>query len=125
MVVDVVVDDEVLRTLSPIPDKINAGFPDVREVELAIIVLEHRPPKCDRTGEHSLRISVLRVLEYGGFLERLVLAVQLDDCHLGLVRHISNLGESDIGFAYPTFYGIRLHSPRNHLSGFPGRNHAP
>ena len=120
LVIDTVVYKEVHGLGVAVLDVIDTGLLDFAEVELDVVVFEIGTPLGDLAGEGGLLASILSDLDEGGGGLYLVKFVELDDCNLRLVRLITDLGESDVRLADPSFNGVGLYGPAQYLAGLAG-----
>ena len=124
-VIDRRIDDEIISLYIPVAQVIDSAFLNRGEIESGIVVFEIGAPFLDRTGEDLADGPVGFHLPDGSLRPDLVLLVQFDDGHLGLVGHIAHLGETHIGLADPSFHGIRFDGPGHDLARLPRRQEAP
>ena len=116
LVIHVFIDQEVVGLRVAILDVIHTRLTDTGEVELHIVIFEIGPPWLDLTREDFLfRTVVLDAVE-GSIRLRGVLLVEFDHGHLWLFGGIAHLTETDIRFTDPSWDGMRLNGPGQHLT---------
>ena len=116
LVVHMRIDEEVVGLGVAILDVIDTWLLDAREVELHIIIFKVGSPGLDVACEGYLRRTVVLDTHELCCSLYLVLLVELDDGHLGLLGGIAYLRDADIRFTDPARDGIGLYGPGNHLT---------
>ena len=123
LIVDVFVDEEVVRLRLSVLDVVHARCLDGREVELHIIIFIIGSPGLDVASIGHLRSTVVLDAHELCRSLHLVLFVELDDSHLRLLGDIAHLTETDVRLSDPSGDGVGLYGPGDDLTRLSRRQH--